>query len=416
MSGHVVVIGIGPGGPEYVLPAAIEAAASCDLWVGSEMAVKVMGGQTTPPSKVITMAGHLSRTVDDIRTAAADQVVGVIVTGDPLVYSLLGTLRRELNDIDIKVIPGISSVQLALAHLGLELPDVRIGSVHGRDPGRLGPLVVGGDAVLLLTDKTNHPAALAAHLIASGADNRSITVLDSLGRPDETIIEYSSAKDLAADEQVFRNAIMYVSKIADVPGQPVAVQDERLMRGNVPVTKEEIRHIVCAKMLLARNSVVYDIGAGTGAVTSEISRTVSSGRVYAIEKKEEALRLTRENARRFGVGNVEVVPGEAPDALADLPEATAVFIGGSGPRLREILTACSSKMAEGARLVATAVTLGKTVGIISAGEDVGLTLKESLLVQLSRAKERPWILRGENPIHIFVFEKEAGDEPETPSA
>ena len=111
--------------------------------------------------------------------------------------------------------------------------------------------------------------------------------------------------------------------------------DEAFERGGVPMTKSEVRAVSLSKLMLTRNAVVYDVGAGSGSVTVEVARAARDGRVYAVERREEALALARRNVERFGLTNVELVAGCAPDVLKDLPAPTHAFIGGSGGKLRK---------------------------------------------------------------------------------
>jgi cobalt-precorrin-6B (C15)-methyltransferase len=137
------------------------------------------------------------------------------------------------------------------------------------------------------------------------------------------------------------------------PGIP----DEKFIRGSIPMTKEEIRVVTLAKLRLTTDSIVYDIGAGTGSVTVEIARICSTGKVYAIEREEEGINLIRANCRRFGVTNVEAVLGGAPEALKGLPQANAIFVGGSGGKLEEIIKQAKHSLAPGGRVVINAVAL-----------------------------------------------------------
>ena len=98
------------------------------------------------------------------------------------------------------------------------------------------------------------------------------------------------------------------------------------------MTKEEVRSISVSKMQLRRDSIVYDIGAGTGSVSIEMARMIPEGSVYAIERKEEAVALIRENQKKFQVPNVQIVHGKAPETMQGLEVPTHAFLGGTGKR------------------------------------------------------------------------------------
>lgn len=137
------------------------------------------------------------------------------------------------------------------------------------------------------------------------------------------------------------------------PGIP----DERFTRGKIPMTKQEIRILTLAKACLCQNSVVYDIGAGTGSLTVEAALLADRGKVYAIEREGEGVKLIKENCRQFAVENVQIIQGEAPAAMRGLPRADRVFIGGSGGKLTAIITEAAGNMTPGGRIVINAVTM-----------------------------------------------------------
>lgn len=133
------------------------------------------------------------------------------------------------------------------------------------------------------------------------------------------------------------------------------IDDEKFIRGKVPMTKQEIRILTLAKARIDSNSVVVDVGAGTGSITIEAARLAPNGKIFAIERKADAIELIRRNVEKFSVNNVEIICAEAPDGLEDLPELDAAIIGGSGGQLEKILDALKLKI--GGRVVVNAITL-----------------------------------------------------------
>lgn len=126
------------------------------------------------------------------------------------------------------------------------------------------------------------------------------------------------------------------------PGIP----DEAFIRGKVPMTKEEVRQVSLCSLRLQKDSVLYDIGSGTGSIAVEAAHLSKGIKVYAIEKKEEALALLAQNKEKFQVANMEIIRGTAPEACNGLEEPTHVFIGGSGGHLMEILEVLAAKREE----------------------------------------------------------------------
>lgn len=138
-----------------------------------------------------------------------------------------------------------------------------------------------------------------------------------------------------------------------VPGLP----DELFHRGDIPMTKQEIRILAIAKARIAPGDTVIDIGAGTGSLAVEAALLAPQGRVFAVEREAEGVELIRTNATKFAAGNLTIIHGEAPAALTGLPSADAIFIGGSGGRLGAVLDAADSLLKPGGRLIVTAVTV-----------------------------------------------------------
>ena len=142
------------------------------------------------------------------------------------------------------------------------------------------------------------------------------------------------------------------------------MRDEWMIRGKVPMTKSEVRAVSLSKLELRPDSVLWDIGAGTGSVSVEASFFLPDGQVYAVEKKPEALELIRKNVEKFRRENVTAVAGEAPDVLRGLPDPTHVFLGGTSGRMREILDALRRRN-PAVRVVANAISLESLGELVS---------------------------------------------------
>ncbi len=185
----------------------------------------------------------------------------------------------------------------------------------------------------------------------------------------------------------------------------LGIPDSEFIRGEVPMTKQEVRILSVAKLQLDKASVVYDIGAGTGSVSIEAAMQCPDGRVYAIEKAPEGISLIDANRKKFNIGNIELVEGIAPQCMERLPAPTHVFIGGSGGRLVDIIKAVRKKNPK-VRFVLNAVTLEtmgelmKLQGLFPEYADM-----EVIQVSVSRAKVlgNHHLMRAENPVCIAAF-------------
>lgn len=198
------------------------------------------------------------------------------------------------------------------------------------------------------------------------------------------------------------------------------MKDEGFVRGNVPMTKSEVRAVSLSKLELwdirteseqgcpdgfgLEQRVVYDVGAGTGSVAVEAARQIGSrGKVYAIERSREALSLIEQNRDRFGVNNLFIVEGEAPEALEGLTPPTHVFVGGSGGRMEQILRAVLEKNPR-ARVVINAAAFETLTEVLAVLGKLEIE-PEIVSVQVSRAVKRGsyHMLEGQNPVFVISF-------------
>lgn len=135
------------------------------------------------------------------------------------------------------------------------------------------------------------------------------------------------------------------------------IDDSEFIRGKVPMTKQEVRILTLTKARIAPSDIVYDIGAGTGSISIEAARIAHEGKVFAIERNPAGISLIKENMKKFQVENIEVVSGEAPGALAGLPNCDAVIIGGSGRNLDDILDIFHERLKVGGRVILNCITI-----------------------------------------------------------
>ncbi len=184
------------------------------------------------------------------------------------------------------------------------------------------------------------------------------------------------------------------------PGIP----DSAFIRGDVPMTKEEIRVLSVCKLHLDANSVVYDIGSGTGSVAVEIARLSPNIAVYAVEVADEGISLINQNAANFGCKNIHVVQSLAPAGLEDLPAPTHAFIGGTKGNLKEILAALRVKNPK-IRIVGTAVTLETVAEMQNALKNLSVSDVDIVQVSVSRAEKvgSYHILKANNSVFIYSF-------------
>ena len=188
----------------------------------------------------------------------------------------------------------------------------------------------------------------------------------------------------------------------------LGIDDEEFIRGKVPMTKKEIRILSLVKAHLSPSAVVYDIGAGTGAISVEAARLVPEGRVYALERNPEAVILIKANAANFALRNITVINEEAPAGLEHLPFCDAVFVGGSGSKLVPILDGVARKLKSGGHIVVNCITVQSLMQAIEyfRSRDSEFSY-ETIQVQVTHLQQiGPYdMAKAVNPVYILTAKK-----------
>lgn len=187
----------------------------------------------------------------------------------------------------------------------------------------------------------------------------------------------------------------------------IGIPDEEFIRGKVPMTKQEIRILTIAKLRLSADAVVCDVGAGTGSISIEMALQAPDGRVYAIERKPEAVELIGKNAEKFHIDNLDIIAAEAPDGMENLPELDAAVIGGSGSHLEPILDVLNGKLKTGGRIVLNCITIQTLWQCIDYMKQRSDYEYEVIQVQVSRFEQIGSydMAKAQNPIFIVTCMK-----------
>ena len=163
-----------------------------------------------------------------------------------------------------------------------------------------------------------------------------------------------------------------------------AFEQRRPLRGQI--TKREVRAVTLYSLGLGNDSLVWDVGAGTGSIAIEAGLIARDGRVLAIERDPETLPMLRRNVSELSAGNVEVVTGEAPEVLEGLDQPDSVFIGGSGGKLEAILDLAAARLKPGGRIVMNLAVLERAHWAYHRVRDLGLS-SDLVMVQAARGKD-----------------------------
>ncbi|MEO2263611.1 precorrin-6A reductase [Dorea sp. YH-dor228] len=331
--------------------------------------------------------------------------VVVALSGDVGFYSgakkLLQLLQQE-PDIEAEVVPGISSVAYFCARLGISWDDAALTSVHGRKTNLIS-VIRNHKKTIALSGNADGVRSICREMMEYGYGNLNVCIGSDLAYEAEKI-ESGTAESLV-DYNVGDLAVVYIENPKG--GTQVTTHglpDREFVRGDVPMTKEEVRSVSLSKLHLKRDSIVYDVGAGTGSVSVEAAIQADQGHVYAIERNEEAVALILQNQRKMKVDNLTVIAGEAPDVLEELPAPDCVFIGGSKGHMKEIIQTVAQKNPK-VRVVINAIALETLAEAVKCCDEVKVTEEE--IVQISVAKSKSvgsyHMMMGQNPVSVISF-------------
>jgi precorrin-6Y C5,15-methyltransferase (decarboxylating) len=288
---------------------------------------------------------------------AAGLRVLVLADGDPLFFGIGASLARRMGRGAVRVIPALSSLQLACARLGLPWHDVVCLSLHGRDNfGPLNASVGRGVPLCVLTDGDIRPDAVARHMLDRGVDWFFAHVFERLNFPDEAAAHVPL--DKAADMDFGPSCTLVLTPSAP-PRRPFLGLEAGALAMDGVVTKTPVRAAALALLRIAPEHTVWDIGSGSGAVAIEAAVLAHQGRVVAVERKPERILCLEENRRRFGAALVDIRLGEAPGCLDGLPDPQRVFLGGgvSGKDGLRTLLHVSRRLPPGGRMAASCILL-----------------------------------------------------------
>ncbi|MDO5335920.1 MAG: precorrin-6A reductase [Eubacteriales bacterium] len=392
----ISLVGIGMGSEKGMTIEAREVLSRAQVIIGASRMIEaaaLKGQETFAEYRAEAICDFISRHPEYERIA-------IVLSGDVGFYSGARKLLSLLGQ-EVQIVCGISSVAYFMSRIGLSWDDARIVSAHGRDCN-LVSWICREKKVFSIMGTRHGVRTLAGKLAEYGMGDVLLYVGECLSYPEEKIF-CARAAELTEYEGNPLSVICAVNEAArPLPGA-FALPDEAFVRGKAPMTKEEIRTISISKLRLLEDSVCYDIGAGTGSVAIEMALRAHQGRVYAIEKKEEAVRLLYENKKRFAVDNLCIISGTAPDAMRELEPPTHAFIGGSSGNLREIMELLLEKNAE-VSIVMNCITLETVSEALQAAKELSLTNTEIVQISAAHAKSvgRYHMMMGENPIYIFA--------------
>ena len=393
---QITLLGIGMGSRDTLTIEGEKALEKAELLIGARR----IADSVKMPHHTVIYEYDSEKILKCIEENSQYEHIVIALSGDVGFYSGAKKLLHNLGE-DTRVICGISSVVYFMAKAGLSWDDAKIVSAHGRNCN-LVSLICHSKKVFSILGTKDGISSLAGRLVSYGMGDVLLYVGENLSYENEKIF-VKPAKELVSYEGDALCVVCAYNENASELMSTHGIKDECFIRGKAPMTKEEVRTVSLMKLGLSEDSVCYDVGAGTGSVAVEMALRAHQGKVYAIEKKEDALALILENKKKFAADNLEIVGGCAPEAMEELPVPTHAFIGGSSGNLKDIIRLLLNKNPE-VKIVINCITL-ETVGeAMEAIREFDFQERDIVQMSVSRSKEvgRYHMMMGENPIYIFT--------------
>lgn len=373
------IVGIGEDGVKGLGDNARAAIAAASFLFGGkrhlELAASLISGEARPwPTPFDAAMAEVM--------ALRGQAVCVLASGDPFFYGVGATLSRRVGADEFTAYPSPSAFSLAASRLGWPLQEIETVSLHGRPLDLVRPLLHDKRRIIALTSDEKGPAELACLLTENGFGRTTMTVLEALGGEDERL--RSASADAFALQEINVLNVVALEVAADIEARILPRGfglDDNLFEHDGQITKREIRALTLSALSPRRGELLWDIGAGSGSIGIEWMLADPSMKAIAIEAHPERAARIRRNAANSGVPGLVLVEGQAPEALAGLPQPDAIFIGGGGSE-PGVFEAAVSALKPGGRLVANAVTLEMEAVLLAAHTRLGGSL---IRMEVSRA-------------------------------
>lgn len=410
---RIHIIGVGTDGLAGLTARARELLLQANLVLGSEVVLRQLPGLT---GEKVVIGSDLQETVNLLTANLGKKRLVVAASGDPLFYGVARYLCDRLGKERFEVLPHVSSMQLAFARIKESWEEAYLTNLQTHPLDSVLDRIRIAEVVGVFTTQQEGPAEVARQLLARGLDYFRAYVCENLGGPDERVTQ-GELTDLLEMEFAPLNVLVLKRKPGrpDRPAQPgrrLFGHPDDVFAQSRPksglITQVEVRAIALGQLALEAGCVVWDIGAGSGAVAIEAARLSDPGMVYAIEQDAADYHLILANAETFGVRNLKAVHGTAPGVFAGLPAPDAVFVGGTGKEAAGLLEAVWKVLRLGGRLVVHIASLeslnaaSTTLRRLAGGLEV-------LLVNIARGTEQLETLRFEavNPTFLLHVQKQA---------
>jgi precorrin-6B C5,15-methyltransferase / cobalt-precorrin-6B C5,C15-methyltransferase len=401
---RVYIIGVSPEGAATLAPSVRRAIKQADHVFGGKRLLQMFDLHDCEKTVI---GNNLPALAMQIRNNLGQKKMVVLAAGDPGFFGIAKYLVDNLGRDAVEIIPGISAVQIAFARIKESWEDAVMVSVHSRPVEDIVEIVRGSGKIAILTDGTHTPSVIARTLLEAGIGDCCVYICQDLGSNREQVV---GSRLASLKNQEFSPLNVMILMRDKVPGSNVGdrilgiPEDQFHQRiGRSLITKNEVRAVSLARLGLTESGIMWDIGAGSGAISIEASLIAGKGTVFAIEKNQEDVAIARKNVNKFRRPNIKVLLADAPAGLEQLPDPSAVFIGGTGGKMASILDYVCKRLQPGGRIVCNLATLENVSRATSRLKKNGFAA-EITLINIARSKDIAGLTRLEplNPVFIVT--------------
>lgn len=389
MTSRIHIVGIGDDGIDGLTGQARQLIDNADLMLGSAAMLE----KVSATCETIVIGGDLDALRQQL-TDLGDRNAVLLAGGDPLFYGIARYLTETLGKDRFEVVPHVSTMQLAFARVKESWDDAYLSNLATGPLDRVVDSIRTAERVGLFTTESISPAVVASALLDRRIDYFTAYVCENLGTPIETVTK----GDLASIQKETFSAlnVMILVRHHGAADRPSGSGRRRLF-GNPDdlflqarpkrglLTPQEVRCIALAELDLTDRSTVWDVGAGSGSLAIEAASIASNGKVFAIEMDAEDYGLMLENAKLFDVPSLVPVHGQAPEAWKDLPDPDAIFVGGSGRMVPELVADAVKRLGPQGRIVVNVSSPDNLVAVQAVLDGAGLR-SDVRMINISRGQ------------------------------
>lgn len=325
----------------------------------------------------------------------------IFASGDPLFFGFGNTVLRRLPRAEVRIFPYFNSLQLLAHRMLIPYQDMQIVSLTGRPWHKLDEaLILGYEKIGVLTDNKLHtPASIASRLLEYGYDNYRMTVGELLGNSEKERITEWTLQEAVEQEFAYPNNLILIRTARRARPFGIPEGDFHLLNGRAKmITKMPIRLFSLSMMDLRNRSVLWDVGFCTGSVSIEAKLQFPHLQIISFEKREEGKQLLRDNAVRFGTPGIEgVICDFSQHDVSKYPAPDAVFIGGHGGKMAEIMSKIAERLLPGGTVVFNSVSEESKALFLAAVEANGLKLTGMTTIKVDDHNAID-VMKAESPI------------------